>query len=90
MTHDQRDLQRGRQLSQMTGEEVAELFRLLRPELRGQPATGASAIDLTDELALKLTTLEAELTGLRQVLIEVKANRTNGGGQQTSCVLTAG
>jgi hypothetical protein len=58
----------------MTGEEVAELFRLLQPESRGQPAAGARAIDLSDGLALKLATLEAELRRLRQVLDEAKAN----------------
>jgi hypothetical protein len=58
----------------MTGEEVAELFRLLQPESRGRPAAGASARDSTDGLALKLATLEAELRGLRQILNEVKAN----------------
>jgi hypothetical protein len=58
----------------MTGEEVAELFRLLQPESRGQAAAGAWAIDLSDGLALKLATLEAELKRLRQVLNEVKAN----------------
>ena len=60
----------------MTG-EVAELFRLLQPEsqaLLSGGAAGASARDVTDELALKLTILEAELRGLRQVLAEVKAH----------------
>jgi hypothetical protein len=74
VTHDQHDLQRSTQLSKMTGEEVAELFRLLQSELRGQLSAGASASDLRDGLALKLETLEAELRGLRQVLTEVKAN----------------
>jgi hypothetical protein len=73
VTYDQQGLQ-PRQPAKLTGEDVAELFQLLQPELRGQFATGASAKDLTDKLALKLTTLEAELRRLRQVLTEVKAN----------------
>jgi hypothetical protein len=78
VTHDQQDLLRSRPLSEMTDQEVAELFRLLQPESRGQhsggPGARASAGDVTDELALKLTILEAELRGLRQALTEVKAN----------------
>jgi hypothetical protein len=74
MTHDQRDLEQKTQLSKMTGKEVAELFRLLQSELRGQPSAGASATDLRDGLALKLAMLEAELRELRQALTEVKAN----------------
>jgi hypothetical protein len=62
----------------MTREEVDELFRLIRRESRGQYSGGPSAMawkkDLTNELALKLTILETELRGLRQVLAEVKAN----------------
>jgi hypothetical protein len=34
-----------------------------------------STRDATDELALKLPILEAEVVGLRQLLAEVKANR---------------
>ena len=79
MTHNQQDLWRSRQLSEMTGEEVAELFRLLQPESPGALHSGgigarASAIGVTDEFALKLTILEAELTGLRQLLAGVSAN----------------
>ena len=33
-----------------------------------------STRDVTDELAIKLPTLEAEVLGLRQLLAEVKAN----------------
>jgi hypothetical protein len=78
VTHDQHDLQRSRQVSEMTNDEIAELFRMLKPETRGQhsarPDAGASTRYGADELALKLTTLEAELRGLRQVL---KANPDN-------------
>lgn len=75
MTHDLHDLQRNTQLSEMTGEEVTELFRLFQQgQHSGRLGVAASAGNMTDELALKLTMLEAELRGLRQVLTEVKAN----------------
>ena len=78
MAHSQRSLLQGGQLPEMTGSEVAELFRLLQSERRGhagRPGVRATAWDMAaGELALKLTTLETELRGLRQVLTEVKAS----------------
>ncbi len=78
MAHSQRSLLRGGQLPEMTSSEVAELFRLLQPERRRHasgPGMRATVWNIAaGELALKLTTLETELRGLRQVLTEVKAS----------------
>jgi hypothetical protein len=78
VAHSQRSFLRGGQLPEITSSEVAELFRLLQPEGRRHasgPGVRATVWDIAaGELALKLTTLETELRGLRQVLTEVKAS----------------
>ena len=63
--------------------DPAELFRVFQPQRPADRATGQDATPAempaqrigTDETAIRLAALDAEIKGLRELLAEVKANR---------------
>jgi hypothetical protein len=71
MNQDQYNLDRSRRLSEISSDEVAEIFRLLKQETQGhhdgRPAGATLRRYAEDELAVRLTTTETELQRLRQV-----------------------